>query len=161
LLDLVMPGLDGFEVVRRLRAAHGPEPKIVAVSANAFDEARQRALAMGCDSFMTKPVDVEQLLAVLAEQLGLEWLSADSGGAGEPSQTSFAPDATAPPLPRLAELRDRARAGDVMALGTALDALAAEFPALTAELRGYAARFDLRSVEQTLDALIDNREKKS
>jgi hypothetical protein len=48
-----------------------------------------------------------------------------------------------------------------MALGTALDALAAEFPALTAGLRSYAARFDLRSVEQTLVALIDNREKKS
>jgi CheY-like chemotaxis protein len=160
LLDLVMPGLDGFEVVRRLRAAQGPEPKVVALSANAFDEARQRALAMGCDSFMTKPVDVEQLLVVLAEQLGLEWLSARSGAVGESSQTDVAGDATAPPLPSLSELRDCARSGDVMALGTALDALAAEFPSLTAELRGYAARFDLRSVEQTLDALIDNREKK-
>jgi PAS domain S-box-containing protein len=161
LLDLVMPRLDGFEVVRRLRAAHGPEPKVVAVSANAFDEARQRALAMGCDSFMTKPVDVEQLLAVLAEQLGLEWLCAGSGAPGAVQQTDVAADAAAPPLPRLLELRDSARSGDVMALGTELDALAVEFPALTAELRGYAARFDLRSVEQALDALIDDREKNS
>jgi PAS domain S-box-containing protein len=161
LLDLVMPGLDGFEVVKRLRAAHGPEPKVVAVSANAFDEARQRALAMGCDSFMTKPVDVEQLLAVLAEQLGLEWLCADSGAAVEPSRAAVAADVASPPLLRLLELRDSARTGDVMALGTALDALAAEFPSLIAELRGYAARFDLRSVEQALDALIANREKNS
>ena len=70
-------------------------------------------------------------------------------------------DADAPPLPRLQELRGCARSGDVMALGTALDALAAEFPALTAELRSYAARFDLRSVERALDALIDKREKKT
>ncbi len=161
LLDLVMPGLDGFEVVRQLRAAQGPEPKVVALSANAFHEARQRALAMGCDSFMTKPVDVEQLLAVLAEQLGIEWLRAGSDVAGDVSRTAVAVDATAPLLPRLLELSDCARSGDVLALGTMLDALAAEFPALTAELRSYAARFDLRSVEQALDALIDNREKNS
>jgi signal transduction histidine kinase/ActR/RegA family two-component response regulator len=161
LLDLVMPGLDGFEVVQRLRAAHGPQPKVVAVSANAFDEARQRALAMGCDSFMTKPVDVEQLLATLAEQLGLVWLCAHSGVAGEPSETAVAADAGVPPVQRLQELRNSVRSGDVMALGMALDALEAEFPALTAELRGYAERFDLRSVERALDALIDNKEKNS
>jgi len=160
LLDLVMPGLDGFEVVRQLRAANGPQPKVVAVSANAFDEARQRALAMGCDAFMTKPVDVEQLLGVLAEQLSLEWLCTGPHAGSAPA-AAIAADAATPPLSRLLDLRACARSGDVVALGIALDALASEFPALTAQLRGYAARFDLRSVEQGLDALIDNREKKS
>jgi CheY-like chemotaxis protein/anti-sigma regulatory factor (Ser/Thr protein kinase) len=157
LLDLVMPGLDGFEVVRRLRASHGPAPKVVAVSANAFDEARQRALAMGCDSFMTKPVDMEQLLAVVAEELGLEWQCDATCAPGE--STPAPKDIAVPGLLALQELRDCARSGDVMALGTALDALAGEFPALTAELRGYAARFDLRSVQRALDALIKGDQK--
>ena len=158
LLDLVMPGLDGFEVVRRLRAAHGPEPKVVAVSANAFDEARQRALAMGCDSFMTKPVDMEQLLAVLAEQLGLEWRRY---GGRTRRRMPRGQMLSATPRRRRCRVSPSGHrdVGDVVALGTALDALAEEFPGATAELRGYAARFDLRSVEQALDALIDNREK--
>jgi PAS domain S-box-containing protein len=160
LLDLVMPGLDGFEVVQRLRAAHGPAPRVVAVSANAFDEARQRALAMGCDSFMTKPVDVEQLLAVIAEQLELDWLC-ESARAPEEMAPAAAVDAAAPPLAQLLELRASARTGDVLAVGTQLDALAAGFPAFTAELRGYTARFDLRSVERALAALIDNPGKTS
>jgi len=159
LLDLVMPGLDGFEVVRRLRAKHGPAPKVVAVSANAFDEARQRALAMGCDSFMTKPVDMDLLLAVLAEQLGFEWQRAAPTEVTATRQRATATDGGPPPLERLLELRNYARTGDVMALGVELDGLATEFPAFTAELRGYAARFDLRRVEHTLAAMIDKREK--
>ena len=58
LLDLMMPGLDGFEVTRHLKAnpATANIP-IVAVSAMARPDDRETALAAGCDEFVRKPED--------------------------------------------------------------------------------------------------------
>jgi PAS domain S-box-containing protein len=69
LLDLVMPKLDGFEVIERFRGSTREQPKIVAVSANAFDDTRQRCLAAGCDAFLAKPIDLDALLELLGSLL--------------------------------------------------------------------------------------------
>ena len=63
LVDLGLPVLDGWEVTRQLRAA--PETAavpIVALSAHAMPEDRQRAFAAGCDDFIAKPVDFPRLV---------------------------------------------------------------------------------------------------
>ncbi|WP_253609988.1 MULTISPECIES: response regulator [unclassified Bradyrhizobium] len=63
LMDLGLPVIDGWEVTRRLRAA--PETAtvpIVALSAHAMPEDRERALASGCDDFVTKPTNFPHLL---------------------------------------------------------------------------------------------------
>ncbi|SDJ53203.1 Response regulator receiver domain-containing protein [Bradyrhizobium sp. Rc2d] len=63
LMDLGLPVLDGWEVTRQLRAA--PETAavpIVALSAHAMPEDRERALAAGCNDFIAKPTDFPRLL---------------------------------------------------------------------------------------------------
>ncbi len=68
LMDLHMPGIDGLEATRRIRAAEtetGRRTPIIALTANAFSEDREACLAAGMDSFLVKPLDREQLLAVL------------------------------------------------------------------------------------------------
>ena len=63
LMDLGLPVIDGWDVTRRLRVA--PETAavpIIALSAHAMPEDRERALAAGCDDFMAKPVDFPRLL---------------------------------------------------------------------------------------------------
>jgi PAS domain S-box-containing protein len=161
LLDLVMPELDGFEVLDRVRDRLGNSaPKIAAVSANAFEETRQRVLAAGGDAFLTKPVDLDSLLATLGELLGLDWLYANEA----PERTTPAPAAEAavvdavPGLEQLRDLFERAHTGDVVALGAAIDALPDEYAALARELRDFGARFDLRAVEKRLSALIERAE---
>ena len=71
LMDVRMPGLDGLEATRILRveeARAGVAPvRIVALTANAFDEDRQAARAAGLDDFMTKPIDAAALAALLAQ----------------------------------------------------------------------------------------------
>jgi CheY-like chemotaxis protein len=66
LLDLMMPGLDGFQVTRKLksdpRTANIP---IVAVSAMARPDDRETALAAGCDEFVRKPFELDDLEAVI------------------------------------------------------------------------------------------------
>jgi PAS domain S-box-containing protein len=153
LMDLVMPGLDGFEAVERIRALRlRTQPKVAAVSANAFEDARTRSLAQGCDAFLTKPVDFDELRNTLGSLLSLEWELADVPGSGVRSAAS-APDL---PHERLAHLYDLAREGDVMALESELDVLDAEprHAAFAAQLRMFIARVDLRGAERWLDPLI-------
>jgi signal transduction histidine kinase/CheY-like chemotaxis protein len=70
LMDLHMPGVDGFEATARIRAAeaeHGSHrTRIVALTANASAEDREACLAAGMDGFVTKPLDREKLAEMLA-----------------------------------------------------------------------------------------------
>ena len=70
LMDLKMPGLDGWEATRRLKA----DPltaviPVIALTAQAMTRDDARALAAGCDGYLTKPLDLRHLLAVLKEHL--------------------------------------------------------------------------------------------
>ena len=71
LMDLEMPGMDGWEATRRLKAdpatRHIP---VIALSAHALAGSREKALAAGCDEFDTKPVDFDRLTATIARLLG-------------------------------------------------------------------------------------------
>jgi len=71
LLDVMMPGMDGFEVCRRLKAdpATAGIP-IIALTAHAMAEDREKALGAGCNEFETKPVDLASLLAKMETLLG-------------------------------------------------------------------------------------------
>jgi DNA-binding response OmpR family regulator len=62
LLDVMLPGLDGFEVCRRLRAEAEP-PKIVLLTAQSREAARHKGLDLGADLYVTKPFSTRQLIA--------------------------------------------------------------------------------------------------
>ncbi len=107
LMDCQMPGVDGYEATRRIRA-EGIEVPIIAVSANVMSEDRARALAAGMDEHLAKPVDVTRLYELLASLSGRT-------GAGPPSTpprpgrpTSRSPPSRASiptaPLPRPREI---------------------------------------------------------
>ena len=65
LLDIGLPGLDGFEVARRLRDEHGGSVRIIAITAYGSDNDRRLAQEAGCDLHLVKPADprfIESLL---------------------------------------------------------------------------------------------------
>ena len=72
LMDLGLPGIDGWEATRRLKAAaetkHIP---VIAVSAHAMAGDREKALEAGCDDYDTKPIDFARLRAKI-QKLVLE-----------------------------------------------------------------------------------------
>ncbi|MGZ8246741.1 ATP-binding protein [Methylomagnum sp.] len=74
LMDLAMPEMDGTEATQRLRATErGRAAKIIAVTANAFEGTRQICLASGFDNFISKPLDIDDLLDLIQATLGLVW----------------------------------------------------------------------------------------
>ncbi len=66
LLDIGLPGLDGYAVARRLRSEFGPAVRLVAMTGYGQDEDRRRASAAGFDTYLTKPADPAALQAILA-----------------------------------------------------------------------------------------------
>lgn len=71
LMDLQMPGVDGFTLTRELKADPATAGiHIVAVTAYAMKGDEQKARAAGCDGYLTKPIDVERLPGQVLEWLG-------------------------------------------------------------------------------------------
>ncbi|MDQ8204948.1 response regulator [Pelagicoccus sp. SDUM812003] len=74
LMDLQMPGIDGFEATRQLRAFEREQGReripVIALTANAFAEIRDQSLEAGMDDFLTKPLHIEDLSSVLDRWIG-------------------------------------------------------------------------------------------
>ena len=71
IMDMSLPGIDGWEATRRLKAA--PETQkipVIALTAHAMSDDRDKALAAGCDDFDTKPVELTRLLSKIQALLG-------------------------------------------------------------------------------------------
>ncbi|MEM8997576.1 MAG: response regulator, partial [Acidobacteriota bacterium] len=93
LMDCQMPGLDGYETTRRLRAAHAADVPIVALTAHAMKGDRERCLEAGMDDYISKPFTEARLERTLRRWLG------QSGGAPAPGAAA---DAARPPGPETA-----------------------------------------------------------
>ena len=66
LMDIMMPGMDGFEAMREIRQiAKFKSVPIIAVTAKAMKGDRQKCIEAGASDYITKPVDTEQLLSLL------------------------------------------------------------------------------------------------
>ena len=70
-MDLSLPGIDGWEATRQLKAAEETRSiPVLALTAHAMAGDREKALAAGCDDFDTKPVDLPRLVGKLERLLG-------------------------------------------------------------------------------------------
>ena len=70
LLDIQLPGRDGFAILKELLALPERSWKVVALTAHAMPEDRARAEAAGFDGYITKPIDVRTFPAEVARYLG-------------------------------------------------------------------------------------------
>jgi CheY-like chemotaxis protein len=66
LVDIGLPGIDGYEVARRIRGLGGQQPTLVALTGYGQPEDRQRAVEAGFDAHLVKPVDPSNLAELLS-----------------------------------------------------------------------------------------------
>jgi CheY-like chemotaxis protein len=72
LMDIMMPVMNGYEATKAIRSLDDPalaSIQIIAMTANAFDEDRKKAYEAGMDGFVSKPIDVEKLIACLSQKI--------------------------------------------------------------------------------------------
>ncbi len=150
-MDLAMPGIDGWETIRRIRTAGLSDAPIAVISANAFDKGLDNDAGIAPEDFITKPVRIADLLDWIGARLGLEWVVAPPRGE-DPAA------AAAPRLPPAEHLR---RLDELVGLGYVrgiLDKLAeieqAGYGEFADRLRPMAREFRFDAIK---DVLKENR----
>ena len=74
-MDMRMPVMDGYEATRTIKShPQGKKTIIVALTASAFEERREKAIQAGCDDFVPKPFDAQTIFDKLTQHLGVEFI---------------------------------------------------------------------------------------
>lgn len=153
-MDLAMPGIDGWETIRRLRQAGHTGIHVAIVSANAFDKTLENDVGIQPQDFIVKPLRHSELLDWLERRLALVW--ADPAPAASAPVQPVAPPAMPrvwPDTAALVALREVVALGFYRGILNQLDTIEARQPgcaALVAELRTLARQFQFETMGRIL-----------
>lgn len=155
LLDLAMPGMDGLEVLARLRADEcGPRIPVIILTAHAFADERQRAFAAGADDFVRKPFRLDELLQVIARFVRVQYEYDEPEAPVPPgrSETVEGQDGALGDQPEAwrARVRTAVNEADIERLEELAAELDARSPAHAAVLRASMERFDYPGIARLL-----------
>jgi signal transduction histidine kinase/CheY-like chemotaxis protein len=146
LMDLAMPGMDGWEASYILRRRQLSTVPIAIVSANAFDKGMENPAGIRAADFIIKPVNVTELLDWIGHRLSLEWIT-QARAEGIRSEMPAPPaELVYPPEAAMESLRELIRIGYVRGVQNKLDEIGALDPRyqhFTQTMRNFAARFQL------------------
>jgi CheY-like chemotaxis protein len=145
-VDLAMPGIDGWETIRRSRALRLTNAAVAIVSANAFDKRLDNDVGIAPEDFFVKPVRHSELLDWLERRLELRWT--DNAVATAPPLQPVAA-ATMPSPERLRALEEAVSLGYFRGIMNQLDDIDAAQPecaAWTAAQRALARRFQFEQM---------------
>jgi len=138
-MDIRMPVLDGLEATRRIRALDKEAAtSIVAVTAHVFAEEKQKILAAGCDGFIRKPVDQNEILVALTQHLGVQFVKDGDASPTAPSPRVDAADLTALAVDLRCNLEKALCRIDIAAIQQAIAAIRGQNPALADGLEAEA-----------------------
>lgn len=153
LMDLVMPGMDGGEATRIMRATFAPHPPvIIGISASAFDQERQRFLDSGIDAFIAKPFREQELFDLLAHHGGVKFTREELTNARPESVPSPAPFSIEKmDQPWRDAFRQALTLGDIAQVRQLGIEAEKTDPALGASLLDQAARYDLNGLKKLID----------
>ncbi|MBE9127350.1 MULTISPECIES: PAS domain-containing hybrid sensor histidine kinase/response regulator [unclassified Coleofasciculus] len=185
LMDLVMPVMDGFEATRQLRQLTELDKiVIIAISASVFDYNQTKSREAGCDDFIPKPVQVQNLLEQLGVYLRLEWVYEDEGGsqaadsdlggadddsegiasnqhALNPNSKILNPKLMAPPPDEIAVLLDLAMRGNtrrILEQAARLEQMDEQFVPFASALRQLTESFQIKQIREFLESYRSSHE---
>jgi signal transduction histidine kinase/purine-cytosine permease-like protein/ActR/RegA family two-component response regulator len=156
-MDLGMPGIDGWETIRRLRQQGHNGAAIAILSANAYDKGLDNDVGVLPDDFIVKPLSVDELLAWLGRKLDLEWVTSET-----PALSPAAPAEALPLLPpdegALAELDELVNLGylrGILAKLAEIERLDARHAEFVRVLREQARQFQFDAMKEILRKMRD------
>ncbi|WP_234996712.1 MHYT domain-containing protein [Planktothrix sp. PCC 11201] len=90
LMDVRMPVLDGLTATKLIKGTPlGQQTKIIILTASVFQEDQEQILACGCDDFVTKPLEVDNLLEKISQHLGVQYTYQENETQSEQSSSNF------------------------------------------------------------------------
>ena len=152
-MDLAMPGIDGWETIRRLRATGHTATQVAVVSANAFDKGLENDAGIKPEDFLVKPVRHSELLDWLERRLSLQWLQEAPLAPAQVLPQSPAPAPMTPDAVRLAPLAEALELGyyrGVMAQLAEIEAAQPECADWVAQARALARQFQFEALARLL-----------
>jgi signal transduction histidine kinase/CheY-like chemotaxis protein len=162
LVDLLLPDLSGYDLIRHLRTdPTGPPLVIIAISADVYAAAENGHAPAGWDAFLHKPIDFAELTATLQKHAGIEWVetlpSPSSAPMVQPTgEPTGQPASTLLPLEQLQTLLTAAQKGAIGALRQQVKGLqASDRPAaqqLGATLQPLLQSYQMQKIVQELGA---------
>jgi signal transduction histidine kinase len=162
--DLVMPVMDGFEMIRKLRQA--PEFSdvcIIASSASVFEADEHLSITAGANEFLAKPISAHQLLEMLENLLQLEWVYENPiEESPQPVAPQVAPDEESsvpqsmqiPPNEMLLQVYQLVKVGDldsVLEQAQAIEQLDGQYRRFANELRQFAEAFQIKQLRSFIE----------
>ncbi len=156
--DIVMPVMNGYEFTEQVRQSYSQEVTIIASSASVSLSDQSQALAVGCNDFFPKPLDLEQLLVKLPKYLNLQWLYQP---AATPQLMAGAepPPLVLPPPAELVQLERSALIGDIEGVEQEADriqALKPEYLAFVQMVLELAREFDADGIRDLIARSREN-----
>ncbi|MCW5316243.1 response regulator [Nostoc sp. KVJ3] len=163
--DLMMPEMDGYEMLRQLRQI--PELKnvpAIASSASVFESNQNESITAGANAFLPKPVEASALLKLLEKYLNLKWIYEDNSQVGEsvPFNSTETPPSTSseivPPTNEfLSQLHTLALQGRLMAIEQQLKTLEKadeQYQPFVKEIREYADNFQIERIQTFIEKYL-------
>lgn len=154
--DLAMPVMNGLEMVKQMRELPNlKQTIIIASSASVFDFHRQEARAAGCNDFIPKPVQAEELLDQLQYYLKLEWIY-ENTAKPEPANT-FVTNGNGWVVPETSYLQDlnkavqRCRVNEIQAAAQQLKQISSEYCPFADKVLALASEFDIDAIALLLE----------
>jgi signal transduction histidine kinase/DNA-binding NarL/FixJ family response regulator len=152
LLDISMPGIDGWTVAETLRSHGHHHARILMLSASAL-EAHGTLLAQPYhDAYLMKPVDITRLLELIGQLLKIDWIYKSEASAA----LEHGADIQHPPIQHVEELIELGKIGYIRGIESKLDQIHTDYPetwAFVAQMRTLIEQFDLDSYMKTLNTL--------
>ena len=152
-MDLAMPGMVGWETLRRVLAFGHQRMHFAIVSANAFDKALDNEVGLRPEDFMVKPVRHTELIAWLEHRLGLRWIYEWPLPVEALAEAIAAPPRVLPDAPQLAALLEVVNLGFYQGIMNKPEEIEAGQPSAAAfaeDLRVLARQFQFEAMSRQI-----------
>ncbi len=154
LMDIVMPVMDGMEATRRIRAHdNGPGTAVIAVSASALDEEREKVMRRGADAFIKKPFRADELFQEIQRHADIEYEYGEQENDSPATHNNQSRPAAVRQLPDglKSRLRQAALLGNVDHLTDLLKEVSEIDPTAAEYLQPLVDDFELESIQELVE----------
>jgi len=168
-MDMRMPVIDGYEATRRIKGTTmGQTTVIVALTASAFEEDRERVLSQGCDDFVRKPFREDEIYDVLAKRLGVRFVYEEIQERGRDEEKrqvtseilarGLSPeDMAGLPATWVSDMQEATTRADLSLMLTLIDQIRDEDPALADALAELVHEFQYQKILMLLEESDETR----